>query len=314
MNRRAGSGGGGGGPSLARVARRATTAAPSAQAPQVIPAANTVSSGTDTGPPRRAASRPAPAEPPMTLARQSLGLGAGAMVGSAVRGYVLRRRGLRAVRPDALLTDNSNNRRRRSAGGAVLVARGVRPPWPPAALAIPSESTPTSSPAKSKAFRRGPRPSGRRRSPATPPPQQPQDSQQAQRRLVDVVDREAAPPRRDASPPSASGPASSRWSASRTGRWRLPRTSPRPAGTSPGANPGQRGPAVIAGHIDSTSGPAVFYRLRELKRGNLIRSNATEASFVSGSRGSSAGRRRVPDAPRVRTTAPRRPAARNLLR
>ncbi|MGH3650584.1 MAG: class F sortase [Acidimicrobiia bacterium] len=35
-------------------------------------------------------------------------------------------------------------------------------------------------------------------------------------------------------------------------------------------NPGEIGPAVIAGHIDSRSGPAVFYRLDELKPGDDI--------------------------------------------
>lgn len=34
-----------------------------------------------------------------------------------------------------------------------------------------------------------------------------------------------------------------------------------------GVVPGQVGPAVIAGHVDSTAGPAVFYRLRQLKVG-----------------------------------------------
>jgi len=40
--------------------------------------------------------------------------------------------------------------------------------------------------------------------------------------------------------------------------------------------PGERGPAVIVGHVDSRSGPAVFYRLRELTPG------ATVAVRVSG--------------------------------
>jgi sortase (surface protein transpeptidase) len=34
--------------------------------------------------------------------------------------------------------------------------------------------------------------------------------------------------------------------------------------------PGQKGPAVIAGHIDSTAGAAVFYKLRYLTSGNRI--------------------------------------------
>ena len=38
-----------------------------------------------------------------------------------------------------------------------------------------------------------------------------------------------------------------------------------------GTKPGSRGPAVIVGHVDSESGPAVFYRLGTLTRGNLVR-------------------------------------------
>lgn len=39
----------------------------------------------------------------------------------------------------------------------------------------------------------------------------------------------------------------------------------------PGPEPGERGAAVVVGHVDSKSGPGVFYRLRELRRGNRIR-------------------------------------------
>jgi sortase (surface protein transpeptidase) len=39
---------------------------------------------------------------------------------------------------------------------------------------------------------------------------------------------------------------------------------------SGGTAPGDVGPAVIAGHVDSKSGPAVFYRLRELTVGDRI--------------------------------------------
>ena len=48
----------------------------------------------------------------------------------------------------------------------------------------------------------------------------------------------------------------------------------------PGSEPGERGPAVIAGHVDSTSGPAVFYRLRELRRGNAVRIRRADGSVV----------------------------------
>ncbi len=37
-----------------------------------------------------------------------------------------------------------------------------------------------------------------------------------------------------------------------------------------GTQPGQPGPAVIAGHVDSTAGPAVFYQLDQLVAGDVI--------------------------------------------
>jgi sortase family protein len=39
---------------------------------------------------------------------------------------------------------------------------------------------------------------------------------------------------------------------------------------SGGLRPGRRGPAVIAGHVDSQTGPAVFFRLGSLRRGDLV--------------------------------------------
>ncbi|KUP95324.1 class F sortase [Thermobifida cellulosilytica] len=38
-----------------------------------------------------------------------------------------------------------------------------------------------------------------------------------------------------------------------------------------GASPGERGPAVITGHLDTRDGPAVFARLAELRRGDTVR-------------------------------------------
>ena len=37
-----------------------------------------------------------------------------------------------------------------------------------------------------------------------------------------------------------------------------------------GPRPGAPGPAVLIGHLDNRTGPAVFYRLRELGRGDKI--------------------------------------------
>jgi len=50
-----------------------------------------------------------------------------------------------------------------------------------------------------------------------------------------------------------------------------------------GPTPGQLGPAVIAGHVDGPSGPAVFYRLGELAAGAEVavtRADGTRATFT----------------------------------
>ncbi|WP_207007438.1 class F sortase [Nocardioides aromaticivorans] len=47
--------------------------------------------------------------------------------------------------------------------------------------------------------------------------------------------------------------------------------------------PGDAGPSVLAGHVDSRSGPAVFYRLRELRRGDRVvvdRDDGRRATFT----------------------------------
>jgi len=51
----------------------------------------------------------------------------------------------------------------------------------------------------------------------------------------------------------------------------------------PGPAPGQFGPAVIAGHVDSKAGPAIFYRLGELQPGatlSVTREDGSTAEFV----------------------------------
>lgn len=49
------------------------------------------------------------------------------------------------------------------------------------------------------------------------------------------------------------------------------------------SHPGDPGPTVLVGHVDSYRGPAVFYRLRDLRRGDVItvgRADKTQARFV----------------------------------
>jgi sortase (surface protein transpeptidase) len=52
---------------------------------------------------------------------------------------------------------------------------------------------------------------------------------------------------------------------------------------SGGPAPGAVGAAVIVGHVDSKAGPAVFFRLRDLKPGDMVwvtRGDGTRVSFV----------------------------------
>ncbi len=44
--------------------------------------------------------------------------------------------------------------------------------------------------------------------------------------------------------------------------------------------PGARGPAVIAGHVDSTTGPAVFFRLRDLRAGDPVEVRQRDGDVV----------------------------------
>ena len=77
-----------------------------------------------------------------------------------------------------------------------------------------------------------------------------------------------------------------------------------------GSRPGERGPAVIAGHVDSKSGPAVFYELGRLRRGDAVvvhRRDGTRVRFVV----SGSGRYAKDRFPTARVYGPtRRPALR----
>jgi Sortase domain len=50
---------------------------------------------------------------------------------------------------------------------------------------------------------------------------------------------------------------------------------------SGGVEPGQPGPAVIVGHVDSRSGPAVFHALGDLARGDAIEVTRADGSTVA---------------------------------
>jgi sortase (surface protein transpeptidase) len=69
----------------------------------------------------------------------------------------------------------------------------------------------------------------------------------------------------------------------RNGQLEVPKAYDKVGVWEEGPQPGERGPAVIAGHVDSVTKPAVFYRLRELRPGDRIRwfgENGVVAKFV----------------------------------
>jgi hypothetical protein len=94
------------------------------------------------------------------------------------------------------------------------------------------------------------------------------------------VDAEAAPPRRISIPAIGVSarvvPLGLR--ADRT--MQTPRDFAATGWYEPGAEPGERGAAVVVGHVDSKRGPAAFYRLSELRRGDLIRIGRADGSVV----------------------------------
>jgi sortase (surface protein transpeptidase) len=47
-----------------------------------------------------------------------------------------------------------------------------------------------------------------------------------------------------------------------------------------GPEPGETGPAIVAGHVDSKTGPAVFYRLRALLPGDRIKITLADRTVV----------------------------------
>jgi sortase (surface protein transpeptidase) len=49
---------------------------------------------------------------------------------------------------------------------------------------------------------------------------------------------------------------------------------------APGTRPGDPGSAVILGHVDSKGGPAVFFRLRELRRADTVTVRRADGSSV----------------------------------
>jgi hypothetical protein len=142
---------------------------------------------------------------------------------------------------------------------ALAVWNASRPGDPPAGRPLPDRAL-----------------AAERLGPALPPAARPK----RHRRLVNLVDRNAAPPRRITIPAVGVSAPVVPLRREPDGTMQTPRVWQNTGWYKPGPEPGERGPAVITGHVDSTGGPAVFYRLRELQRGNLISIRRADGSVV----------------------------------
>jgi sortase (surface protein transpeptidase) len=100
------------------------------------------------------------------------------------------------------------------------------------------------------------------------------------RQLMDVVDRAAPAPRGIRIPAIGVSARVIPLRANPNGTMQTPRSFAETGWYKPGYEPGERGPAVVVGHVDSTSGPAVFYRLRDLHRGDVIGVRRADGSVV----------------------------------
>ena len=68
-----------------------------------------------------------------------------------------------------------------------------------------------------------------------------------------------------------------------------------------GSRPGEVGPAVIAGHVDSKTGPAVFYELGRLHKGDAVYVRLRDGAACASPSRAARGTRRTASRPRVST-------------
>jgi sortase family protein len=117
--------------------------------------------------------------------------------------------------------------------------------------------------------------------PATPPEAPGFEVAEAPRQVT--VPGPASPPVRLTIPSIRVATPLVRLGRERDGGMQVPTDFARAGWFAEGPAPGQVGPAVIAGHVDSKTGPAVFYRLRELRPGDTVqveRADGARLRFV----------------------------------
>jgi Sortase domain len=117
--------------------------------------------------------------------------------------------------------------------------------------------------------------------PATPPQAPGFEVAEAPRQVT--VPGPASPPVRLSIPSIGVASPLVRLGRERDGSMQVPTDFARAGWFAEGTEPGQVGPAVVAGHVDSRTGPAVFYRLRELRPGDTVlveRADGAHLRFV----------------------------------
>jgi sortase (surface protein transpeptidase) len=118
--------------------------------------------------------------------------------------------------------------------------------------------------------------------PATAPPESPRPSPASTTRPAQPGREVAAPARIRIPSIRVSAPIIA-LSIDRTGKLAAPKAFNVAGWNEAGPEPGEAGTAVIAGHVDSRNGPAVFFRLRDLRAGDRVdveRVDGGKAGFV----------------------------------
>ena len=117
--------------------------------------------------------------------------------------------------------------------------------------------------------------------PATPPEAPGFEVADAPRQVT--VPGPASPPVRLTIPAIRVATSLVRLGRERDGSMQVPVDFARAGWFAEGPTPGEVGPAVVAGHVDSRTGPAVFFRLRELRPGDTVqveRADGARLRFV----------------------------------
>ena len=159
------------------------------------------------------------------------------------------------------------------AAGATTASRGgsaSEPPPPLPAPAVPDDTTAGAPETNSTSKKRGEPSKGDKR---TPDKKTPARSQKAPKAVPAPVRLEI--------PRLSIDESLVELGLTDTGQIAAPEDYAAPGWFSGGPRPGERGAAVIAGHVDDPDGPAIFYYLSALQTGDVVRVERADGSSVT---------------------------------